>query len=113
MLVTSKQVLASILVIAQSLGQSEYLPHFRIFIMLMAKLFFALIIEVGGPVFIYSVAEWKFSDFQFFMALDLIHPATSRRFKKLVLACALYTIVSRTLKTLDYSFYEEGRWSKS
>ena len=37
---------ASIIVIEQSLGQSEYLPHFRIFNMLMAKLFFTLIIEV-------------------------------------------------------------------
>ena len=89
---------ASIIVIEQSLGQSEYLLHFRIFNMLMTKLFFALIIEVGGPMFIYSVAEWKFSNFQFFMALDLIHTVPSRRIKKLALASALYTIVSRTLK---------------
>ena len=89
---------ASIIMIDQSLGQSEYLPHFRIFNMLMAKFFFALIIEVCGPMFIYSVAEWKFGNFQCFMVLDLIHTAASRRIKKLALASALHTIVTRTFK---------------
>ena len=87
------------------LGQSEYLHQFRIFFILGGILVRILLCQLAA-VTVYTIALWKFSNYNYFMFFDINPFMPSKRFKTLVLACAIYAVTDVVIK-FDYDFLQK------